>query len=214
MACCCRPYVCERVLAIIRCSQEGHPSGLSEIAPALASRGTFEMRYGVCGQVEREWESGTFKVVSGDEDIHTANERRLTELIGSVGGKLHTGRSRNDQVSAAVAPFLPVCIESCPLRGARLLPLSRIWFLHWDMKTLLECRPTAFGGGALGASAFEILDFGFHSMAAISHLESDWCIRWRRTRGCGCMGHCRTRARIWPTSSRRPLTAPSATSTS
>ncbi len=49
-------------------------------------------------QVELEWEAGTFKIVSGDEDIHTANERRLTELIGSVGGKLHTGRSRNDQV--------------------------------------------------------------------------------------------------------------------
>ena len=49
-------------------------------------------------KVEQEWESGTFKIVSGDEDIHTANERRLTEHIGSVGGKLHTGRSRNDQV--------------------------------------------------------------------------------------------------------------------
>ena len=48
-------------------------------------------------KVEQEWESGTFKIVSGDEDIHTANERRLTEHIGSVGGKLHTGRSRNDQ---------------------------------------------------------------------------------------------------------------------
>jgi argininosuccinate lyase len=48
--------------------------------------------------VEGEWEAGAFKIVSGDEDIHTANERRLTELIGSVGGKLHTGRSRNDQV--------------------------------------------------------------------------------------------------------------------
>ena len=32
------------------------------------------------------------------QDIHTANERRLTELVGPVGGKLHTGRSRNDQV--------------------------------------------------------------------------------------------------------------------
>ena len=52
-------------------------------------------------KVEQEWESGTFKIVSGDEDIHTANERRLTEHIGSVGGKLHTGRSRNDQVDTA-----------------------------------------------------------------------------------------------------------------
>jgi len=41
--------------------------------------------------------SGTLQVVGGDEDIHTANERRLTELVGPVGGKLHTGRSRNDQ---------------------------------------------------------------------------------------------------------------------
>lgn len=35
---------------------------------------------------------------AGDEDIHTANERRLTEVAGEAGKKLHTGRSRNDQV--------------------------------------------------------------------------------------------------------------------
>ncbi len=49
-------------------------------------------------QVADEWKAGAFTIKQGDEDIHTANERRLTELIGSVGGKLHTGRSRNDQV--------------------------------------------------------------------------------------------------------------------
>lgn len=49
-------------------------------------------------KVAAEWESGSFVIKSGDEDIHTANERRLSELIGPVGGKLHTGRSRNDQV--------------------------------------------------------------------------------------------------------------------
>src|SRR5271170_7008940 len=37
-----------------------------------------------------------FQVQADDEDIHTANERRLCELIGPLGGKLHTGRSRND----------------------------------------------------------------------------------------------------------------------
>ena len=42
--------------------------------------------------VAKEWEDGVFKIVSGDEDIHTANERRLSELIGAVAGKLHTGR--------------------------------------------------------------------------------------------------------------------------
>ena len=48
--------------------------------------------------VAAEWRSGSFAIVGGDEDIHTANERRLSELVGAVGGKLHTGRSRNDQV--------------------------------------------------------------------------------------------------------------------
>ncbi len=40
-----------------------------------------------------------FPIQPGDEDIHTAVERRLGELIGPVAGKLHTGRSRNDQVA-------------------------------------------------------------------------------------------------------------------
>lgn len=56
--------------------------------------------------VMAEWESGKFKIVSGDEDIHTANERRLGELVGSVAGKLHTGRSRNDQVATDMRLWL------------------------------------------------------------------------------------------------------------
>jgi argininosuccinate lyase len=46
-----------------------------------------------------EFEHGEFAFQPSDEDIHTAVERRLTELIGAVAGKLHTGRSRNDQVA-------------------------------------------------------------------------------------------------------------------
>jgi argininosuccinate lyase len=42
---------------------------------------------------------GTFEFTDGDEDVHSAVERRLIELVGPVGGKLHTGRSRNDQVA-------------------------------------------------------------------------------------------------------------------
>ena len=47
-----------------------------------------------------------FKVMPDDEDIHTANERRLSELVGSLGGKLHTGRSRNDQVATDMRLWL------------------------------------------------------------------------------------------------------------
>jgi argininosuccinate lyase len=44
------------------------------------------------GRVRAEWAAGTFVERPSDEDIHTANERRLGELVGSVAGKLHTGR--------------------------------------------------------------------------------------------------------------------------
>ncbi len=50
-------------------------------------------------RVEEELASGIFSFHAGDEDIHTAVERRVTELAGDVGAKLHTGRSRNDQVA-------------------------------------------------------------------------------------------------------------------
>jgi argininosuccinate lyase len=53
--------------------------------------------------VREEIESNSFVVLDDDEDIHMAIERRLTEIIGPAGGKLHTARSRNDQVATDVA---------------------------------------------------------------------------------------------------------------
>ena len=50
-------------------------------------------------EVLQEFETGEFEMQEADEDVHTAVERRMTEIIGDVGGKLHTGRSRNDQVA-------------------------------------------------------------------------------------------------------------------
>ena len=50
-------------------------------------------------EVRAEFDADDFALQPGDEDIHTAVERRLIELVGDVGGKLHTGRSRNDQVA-------------------------------------------------------------------------------------------------------------------
>jgi argininosuccinate lyase len=49
--------------------------------------------------VDKELTEGTFAFAPTDEDIHTAIERRVTDLAGPAGAKLHTGRSRNDQVA-------------------------------------------------------------------------------------------------------------------
>jgi len=56
-------------------------------------------------RVGRELEDGEFRFDDADEDIHMAIERRLTEIVGAVGGKLHTARSRNDQVATDMAMF-------------------------------------------------------------------------------------------------------------
>jgi argininosuccinate lyase len=56
--------------------------------------------------VAEELEGGSFPIAEGDEDIHMAIERRLTELVGPLGGKLQTGRSRNDQVATDLAMYL------------------------------------------------------------------------------------------------------------
>jgi len=55
--------------------------------------------------VEAELSEGRFPFEEDDEDIHMAIERRLTEIAGPVGGKLHTARSRNDQVVTDLAMF-------------------------------------------------------------------------------------------------------------
>jgi argininosuccinate lyase len=55
--------------------------------------------------VAEELSEGRFKFVDSDEDVHTAIERRVTEIAGAVGAKLHTGRSRNDQVATALRLF-------------------------------------------------------------------------------------------------------------
>src|SRR4051794_2799356 len=63
-------------------------------------------------RVEGELRDGTFPFAADDEDIHMAVERRLIELVGRPGGKLHTARSRNDQVVTDVALFTRAAARS------------------------------------------------------------------------------------------------------
>jgi argininosuccinate lyase len=57
-------------------------------------------------QIRQEYREGRFTPTIDDEDIHFAIEHRLVELVGQVGKKLHTGRSRNDQVGTDIRLYL------------------------------------------------------------------------------------------------------------
>ena len=72
-------------------------------------------------QVGQEIAAGTFSLDPGDEDIHSAVERRLGELIGPLAGKLHTGRSRNDQVATDLRLWL---LDNLPALERALQDLS------------------------------------------------------------------------------------------
>ncbi len=83
-------------------------AGALERAGLISSSELEELLQGL-NQVRQEFSSGRFVAQEGDEDIHTAVERRLRELAGPVALKLHTGRSRNDQVATDFRLF---CIDA------------------------------------------------------------------------------------------------------
>jgi argininosuccinate lyase len=66
--------------------------------------------------VKAELDRGRFRFLPHDEDIHMAIERRLTELIGPLGGKVHTGRSRNDQVALDIRLYLRDQLDQLTVR--------------------------------------------------------------------------------------------------
>ena len=74
-------------------------------------------------QTEAELASGDFEFAPGDEDIHTAVERRVTELAGETGAKLHTGRSRNDQVATDLRLF---CKRELAAIAAEVIDLQQV----------------------------------------------------------------------------------------
>jgi argininosuccinate lyase len=79
-------------------------------ASMLAARGIIgeadrDALHAALAVVAREVQDGTFPFAEHDEDVHMAIERRVTELAGEAGGRLHTARSRNDQVATDMAMF-------------------------------------------------------------------------------------------------------------
>jgi argininosuccinate lyase len=101
-------------------------------------------------KVGQEWADGKFEIKSGDEDIHTANERRLTEIIGPTAGKLHTGRSRNDQVATDI----------------------RLWIVEAERDVLKDMATLLTAGALYAKEHIDVL------MAGYTHLQPAQPIRY------------------------------------
>lgn len=98
-----------------------HVNGLARAG--LLTADEREVILAALARVADEMETWTFEFADTDEDIHTAIERRVTELAGSAGGKLHSARSRNDQVATDLRLW---CRRELRSVAARLVDLQRV----------------------------------------------------------------------------------------
>lgn len=115
-------------------------------------------------QVRREFAEGRFEPRESDEDVHTAIERRLYELIGEPALKLHTGRSRNDQVATAMRLF---AIEAGRQIERRLRDLQRALLGQAERHT------ETLMPGYTHLQRAQPITFGHWCMAYIEMLERD-----------------------------------------
>lgn len=116
------------------------------------------------GLVKTELDRGRFRFVPADEDIHMAVERRLTELIGPLGGKLHTGRSRNDQVALDVRLYL---------RDQLDLLVTRIQTFQQVLVAKAKTHRTVAMPGYTHLQRAQPVLFSHHLLAYVDMLERD-----------------------------------------
>jgi argininosuccinate lyase len=91
-----------------------HVRGLGRVG--LLSEEDVDAVLDALDQVQAEMLAGTFAFVPSDEDIHTAVERRVTQLAGDAGARMHTGRSRNDQSATDLRLFTKRKLTELALR--------------------------------------------------------------------------------------------------
>ncbi|MGH8911496.1 MAG: argininosuccinate lyase [Acidimicrobiia bacterium] len=98
---------------LIRCDVRGSLAHVAMLAETeiIASEEADVLTDGL-SQIAADVDDGTFEILASDEDVHSSVERRLIELVGEVGGKLHTGRSRNDQVALDLRLYLVDAVDA------------------------------------------------------------------------------------------------------
>jgi argininosuccinate lyase len=115
-------------------------------------------------QVLQEIESGAFEWKIGDEDLHMAIEKRLTAIIGDAGKKLHTARSRNDQVALDFRRFV--------LRKNREI-VDQIKALMGVIVDIARDHTTTLLPGMTHLQHAQPINFGFHLLAYASMFKRD-----------------------------------------
>ena len=114
--------------------------------------------------IQDEIESGAFKWQIDLEDVHMNIEHRLIELIGDTGKKLHTGRSRNDQVATDIRLHLRGAIDALVDQQSQLLSA---------LADLAEQNADTIMPGFTHLQAAQPITFGHHMMAWFEMLRRD-----------------------------------------
>ncbi len=130
-------------------------------------------------RIRSEIEQGKFEWSIALEDVHMNIERRLTDLIGDVGKKLHTGRSRNDQVATDIRLFLRDQIDEIKTELERLIR---------GLITLAEQEAETVMPGFTHLQTAQPITFGHHMMAWVEMLFRDQ----------GRLTDCRKRVNVMP----------------
>ncbi|MBC7489561.1 MAG: argininosuccinate lyase, partial [Glaciimonas sp.] len=115
-------------------------------------------------QIQKEIATGTFEWLLDLEDVHLNIEKRLTELVGDAGKRLHTGRSRNDQVATDIRLYLRGAIDDiCGLLRELRLALLTLAEQHAD--TILP--------GFTHMQVAQPITFGHHVLAYVEMFGRD-----------------------------------------
>lgn len=115
-------------------------------------------------QVKNEIESGVFEWKIEDEDLHMAIEKRLTDLIGDAGKKLHTARSRNDQVATDFRLYV---------QDHNRLLMDKVALLCGALLDLAQQNSEVLMPGMTHLQHAQPVNFGYHMAAYVSMFKRD-----------------------------------------
>jgi argininosuccinate lyase len=116
------------------------------------------------GEILQEIEAGQFEWLLDLEDVHLNIEKRLTDKIGDAGKRLHTGRSRNDQVATDVRLWLRATVDDV-LAGIKALQMALLDLAEQHADTIMP--------GFTHLQVAQPVTFGHHLMAYFEMLKRD-----------------------------------------